>query len=192
MIPASDATSPKASGHFADFNAPEKIMFVSQPKGMYSACFGGLMAARAKVLGAAGVVVDGRFRDVREIQDLGLPVSILCSSISNVLILRRSGWVKEPPLDNYIIQLFARQTSILGSGPFTRASAINEPVQFNDNLWVHADDIIVGDKDGVVCVPPTMVEMVVELCKKRKEQDERVLEAVMRGATMEESMRKFR
>jgi len=32
------------------------------------------MATRAKTVGAAGVVIDGRFRDVAEIQAIGLPV----------------------------------------------------------------------------------------------------------------------
>ena len=49
-----------------------------------------------------------------------------------------------------------------------------------------------GDEDGVVCVPPRLAERVVELCVERKEQDERVLEAVNGGETMEESMRRFR
>ena len=95
-------------------------------------------------------------------------------------------------LMRFSFQLFARETSILGSGGFTRAAAINEPVRFNNELWVHPRDIIVGDEDGVVCVPPELVERVVELCAKRKEQDERVLEAVQGGLTMEESMRRFR
>ena len=74
MVPTADTASLKPSGHFVDFNEKNKIMFIAQPKGMYSACFGGLMAARAHHLGAAAVVVDGRFRDVREVQELGLPV----------------------------------------------------------------------------------------------------------------------
>jgi len=35
------------------------------------------MATRLTKIGAAGVVIDGRFRDVREIQELGFPVSLL-------------------------------------------------------------------------------------------------------------------
>jgi regulator of RNase E activity RraA len=74
MVDAEDTTSPKTPKHFVDASEPEKIMYISQPSGMYSACFGGLMATRAKVVGAAGVIVDGRFRDVAEIQAMGLPV----------------------------------------------------------------------------------------------------------------------
>lgn len=54
---------------------PGKIMYIQQPKDMYSACFGGLMGLRSKTLGAVGVVIDGRFRDVQEMQELGFPVS---------------------------------------------------------------------------------------------------------------------
>ena len=35
------------------------------------------MATRLTKIGAAGVVIDGRFRDVREIQELGFPVTPL-------------------------------------------------------------------------------------------------------------------
>ena len=59
---------------FADMNEEGKIMFIQQPPGMYNAVFGGLMTTRTKHLGAAGVVIDGRFRDIDEIQELKLPV----------------------------------------------------------------------------------------------------------------------
>lgn len=75
MVDAKDQSSPKSPIHFADANESGKIMYIQQPKDMYSACFGGLMGLRSKTLGAAGIVVDGRFRDVQEIQELGLPVS---------------------------------------------------------------------------------------------------------------------
>jgi regulator of RNase E activity RraA len=77
MIDAEDTTSPNPPKHFIDASEPDKIMYISQPNGMYSACFGGLMATRAKVVGAAGIVIDGRFRDIAEIQGIGLPVRII-------------------------------------------------------------------------------------------------------------------
>jgi len=77
MVDARDTSSPNPPKHFADSAEPDKIMYIQQPKDMYSACFGGLMATRLTKIGAAGVVIDGRFRDVREIQELGFPVSLL-------------------------------------------------------------------------------------------------------------------
>lgn len=81
MIDAQDTTSPKPPQHFTDVNEAGKILYIQQPKDTYSACFGGLMAARSKYLGAAGVVIDGRFRDIQEIQDLGLPVRLYVSRV---------------------------------------------------------------------------------------------------------------
>ena len=75
MVESSDTTSRKLATHFADTNEAGKIMYIQQPPGMYSACFGGLMATRSKYLGAAGVVIDGRFRDIGEIQAMGFPVT---------------------------------------------------------------------------------------------------------------------
>ena len=76
MVDAKDSSAPNSPKHFADAAEAGKIMYIQQPKGMYSACFGGLMATRLTQLKAAGVIIDGRFRDVKEIQKIGLPVSL--------------------------------------------------------------------------------------------------------------------
>lgn len=75
MVEMSDTSAPKPSQHFVDFNEAGKIMYIQQPKGLYSACWGGLMSTRAHYLGAQGVIVDGRVRDVGEHQELKFPVS---------------------------------------------------------------------------------------------------------------------
>jgi regulator of RNase E activity RraA len=61
--------------HFADANKEGHIMYIQQPKGLYSACWGGLMSTRAQKLGALGVMVDGRIRDTQEHIDMKFPVS---------------------------------------------------------------------------------------------------------------------
>jgi regulator of RNase E activity RraA len=76
MVEASNTTAPKTAKHFADGIEKDSVVFISQPKGMYSACWGGLMSTRAKYLGAQGVVVDGNFRDINEHRSMGFPVSI--------------------------------------------------------------------------------------------------------------------
>jgi len=75
MIEASNTTAPKTDKHFADGIEKDSVVFISQPKGMYSACWGGLMSTRAKYLGAQGVVIDGHFRDINEHRGMGFPVS---------------------------------------------------------------------------------------------------------------------
>lgn len=96
MVKASDEQSPKLSTHFADANEPGKVMFIHQPKPYYAACFGGLMATRAKGLGAAGIVVDGSFRDIQEIQDMELPLFARKQSILGSHTFTRASEVNVP------------------------------------------------------------------------------------------------
>lgn len=51
-------------------------MYIQQPKGMYSACWGGLMSTRAQKLGSLGTMIDGRMRDTAEHVEMGYPVSL--------------------------------------------------------------------------------------------------------------------
>lgn len=74
MVEAHDNINPKPDQHFADANEAKKVMYIHQPPGMPSACFGSLMAARANHVHAAGIVINGRFRDVQGVQSIGLPV----------------------------------------------------------------------------------------------------------------------
>jgi regulator of RNase E activity RraA len=82
MVEASDADAPKPDKHFADYNQEGHVMYVHQPPGLYSACWGGLMSTRAKHVGAAGVVVNGRVRDIGEHQDMEFPVSPCFSRVA--------------------------------------------------------------------------------------------------------------
>lgn len=80
----------------------------------------------------------------------------------------------------------------MGSNTFTRASEIDIPLQFKDDLWINPGDLLVGDNDGVVVVPPSLVEQVLELCRKRKEIDEKTLNALDAGEPMGPIIAKYR
>jgi len=49
----------------------------------------------------------------------------------------------------------------------------------------------VGDQDGVVVVPPSLVDLVAQLCQERKEMDNKVMEAIEYGELMGDAMKKF-
>lgn len=125
------------------------------------------MSTRARQLGAAGVVVDGRFRDINEHRDLGM-------------------------------SLFARDTSILGSNSFTRASEIGVPVSYElagvegAEVKVEPGDIIVGDVDGVVSIPIEKVEECLQLCQERYDIDEETRTHLERGEEMGPTLQKLR
>lgn len=92
----------------------------------------------------------------------------------------------------FLYQVFARGVSILGSNGFTRAARIDVPVQFEDDLWINPGDIIVGDEDGVVVTPPSLVEQVVELCRARADVDEKMFRALREGAEMGQLIKNVR
>ncbi|KAM0228635.1 hypothetical protein ACHAPO_010607 [Fusarium lateritium] len=161
MVESSDASAPVLDKHFVDHNQDGGIMYIQQPKGLPSACWGGLMSTRAQYLGAKAVVIDGRMRDINEHKEMKFPV-------------------------------FSRGHSILGSNTFTRASLVNVPLQFKRDLWVNPGDVLVGDADGVVVVPPSLIERVAELCQERAEVDEKMFAELRKGAAMGELIKTIR
>ncbi|KAM0281539.1 hypothetical protein ACHAO9_010702 [Fusarium lateritium] len=144
MVESSDKSAPKLEKHFVDHNVEAGVMYI-----------------QAQYLGAQGVVIDGRMRDINEHKQFKFPV-------------------------------FARGQSILGSNTFTRASEVNIPLQFKGDLWIHPGDVLVGDADGVVAVPPSLTEQVVALCQERAEVDEKMFAELRTGAAMGELIRTVR
>ena len=124
------------------------------------------MSTRAHKLGASGVVIDGRFRDIEEHRALNMG-------------------------------LFARGISILGSNTFTRSSELNVPVEFenveiNEKVTINPGDYILGDCDGVVAIPPGVVDECLRLCQERYEIDERTRECLENGDEMGLTIKKLR
>lgn len=98
MVDANDTTSPKPSQHFVDGVTKDSVVFISQPRNLYSACWGGLMSTRAKHLGAQGVVIDGNFRDLNEHREMDFPVGFANKAISlSHNTDQRRCLLKEPP-----------------------------------------------------------------------------------------------
>lgn len=89
-------------------------------------------------------------------------------------------------------QVFARGTSVLGSNTFTRASEINVALQFQGDLWIYPNDILVGDENGVVVVPPSLMEQVVEICQERSEIDGKTFAALRAGEPMGPTIKRLR
>lgn len=59
-------------------------------------------------------------------------------------------------------------------------------------MWVNPGDILVGDADGVVSVPPSLIEQVVALCQERAEIDEKMFAELRNGAAMGDLVRTIR
>jgi 4-hydroxy-4-methyl-2-oxoglutarate aldolase len=79
--------------------------------------------------------------------------------------------------------VFARGLCIRGTGKdFDARGWINAPTLFED-VTVMPGDLIVGDGDGVVCIPRARAEEVVTLSRAREQSEAAVLERLNVGET---------
>ncbi|TRM69515.1 ribonuclease E inhibitor RraA/Dimethylmenaquinone methyltransferase [Schizophyllum amplum] len=173
MVMGSNTSAPKLSGHFVDQAPAGSVIVIDAPLEAKNAVWGGLMSAGAQARGAVGVVISGRCRDLAEHRALGFPV-------------------------------FARGHSTLGQSPFTRPSEVNVPVYIKpvSNLTGSEDtfpaalvtpgDWVVGDEDGVVCVPRDMEEEVVVKALKGREVDDRCMQDIKAGRGVQASFKLHR
>ncbi|KZP22366.1 RraA-like protein [Athelia psychrophila] len=170
MVLASDKTSPKLAEHFVDTATDGSVIVIDAPAETKSAVWGGLMTAGAQARGAVGVIISGRCRDLGEHRAAQFPV-------------------------------FARGHSTLGQSPFTRPAAVNVPIVIAAQgdgaagfaaVRVEPGDWVVGDEDGVVCVPKGMVDDVVKLAGKGREVDARCLEDIKAGKGVQASFKLHR
>ncbi|KAL8959173.1 MAG: hypothetical protein Q9193_003915 [Seirophora villosa] len=152
-------------GHYIDHVPPEHILFVAGPKGTVNALYGGLMSRRAKARAVAGTVVDGRIRDIQEHRDLGYPV-------------------------------FARDTSTVSPQEKLHVGEVNGPVTLQSDeepkIVIRPGDYLMGDVNGVVCLPQHLAEKVLALMPSQVEADERIGVEIDNGGSFAEMSRLHR
>ncbi|KAI0690527.1 ribonuclease E inhibitor RraA/Dimethylmenaquinone methyltransferase [Cytidiella melzeri] len=169
MVLGSDTSAPKLTAHFVDTTPPGSVVVVAAPPQVKNAVWGGLMTAGAQRRGALGVIISGRCRDLSEHRSANFPV-------------------------------FARGYSTLGQSPFTRPSAVNVPVSIAPEgvagafpkAVVNPGDLILADEDGVVFVPPTLVDKVLELAEKGRAIDAKCMEDIRAGCSVQEAFKRHR
>ena len=83
---APDNKIPQGS-HWADVTEAGTVLVIDQPSHHTCAAVGGIMAARMKVNGLKGCIVNGRVRDISELKKSGLPVRLSNPSHSQALSL---------------------------------------------------------------------------------------------------------
>lgn len=81
---------------------------------------------------------------------------------------------------------FARGLSIKGTGKH-QPGVINVPVTFGGCV-IHPGDIVIGDRDGVVIVPPVTLEHALDQSLAREEKETTFKAAIKDGATTAELM----
>lgn len=124
------------------------------------------MSTRARKLGAAGVVIDGRFRDVAEHREMGMGLFARGISILGSNTFTRSSELNVP--------------------------VTYENVEVGEQVVVKPGDYILGDADGVVAVPQDKVEDCVKICQERYAIDEETLKCLEKGEPLGPTIEKLR
>lgn len=158
----------------------DAVIFISQPLPQVNAVYGGLMTLRAQALGAAGVVIDGRVRDLGEHRTLKFPV---CFPYLTGVIFTDS------------CQLFAKSVGTTAGGEVCRPSEVNVPVKLhsqNQAAWIEPGDYIIGDLNGVVRLPQELAEQVLDAIPAVAEADAKCAEGIKAGRSVQEVFKEFR
>lgn len=122
------------------------------------------MTLRAQVLNAAGVVIDGRVRDINEHRSLNLP--LFAKSVGTTA----GGEVCRPSEVNVPVRLHSD----------------------NQDAWINPGDYIIADANGVVCLPKHLAEQVLEAIPAIAEADKKCAEGIKAGRSVQEVFKEFR
>ncbi|KAG8997936.1 hypothetical protein FRB94_007368 [Tulasnella sp. JGI-2019a] len=180
MVLASDKTSPTPKQHFVDAIPEGSVVVISSPfPQARSAVWGGLMTAGAKVRGALGVIIDGRFRDLNEHREAGFPVYARGQSTLGQGTFTRPSELNVP-------------VSVILNPASDMELATGQGLPLHLPVVIQPGDIMVADVDGVVCVPKDMVEGVAERCRIGRQTDDKCMEDIKAGKGVAETFKLHR
>ncbi|KAG2787809.1 hypothetical protein PC116_g998 [Phytophthora cactorum] len=84
MMPITGATVGSGSYDYMDTAEMGQVVVISAPTGISTAVFGGILATASKARNVAGVVTDGRVRDVQELCAMNFPAFATGTSVHGV------------------------------------------------------------------------------------------------------------
>lgn len=125
--------------------------------------WGGLMSGLARTAGVVGAVIDGSCRDTDESRMLDFPIT---AKVSGPRAAHTAYSGRKEPI------------------------GINVPITCG-GVIVQPGDLIVADEIGVAVVPYDQLEEVYALAREQADKEIATREEILKGATVEELLRKF-
>ncbi len=146
-----------------DLGQPGDVIVVDAGGDPNTSVCGGLMGALAKLRGIRAMIVDGAARDTDELEDIRWPI-----------------WTRAVTPSGTHTMFSGRKEEL----------SINVPIQCG-GVVVNPGDFIVADLLGVVVVPLSLAETVVEAAGEQAEREARTRDRVRQGRTVEDLLREF-
>ena len=129
--------------------------------------FGDLLATSFKARGAAGLVIDGGCRDVKDLTAMCFPVWSKAISAKGLVI---DGGVRDDmELTEMKFPVFSRAISARGTVKATLGS-VNIPIVCA-GAPVNPGDVIVADMDGIVVVPARIAQQAADAAEARENNE---------------------
>lgn len=146
-----------------DVAKPGDVVVIDAFSESETSIWGGLMSGLARAAGIVGVVIDGSARDTDEAKMLDFPI-----------------------YSKYVSPRAAH----------TAYSGRKEPIEINTTVvcggvMVKPGDLIVADELGVTVAPAEKLEEIYPIAKKQAEMEEAQRTEILKGATVEELLKKF-
>lgn len=136
-----------------DSLGPGEVLVIEARGERGSGTVGDVLALRAEVLGAAGIVTDGGVRDHSAVRELDIPTF---SGGPHPAVLGR----KHVPWDSDVAVACGGAT-------------------------VQPGDVIVGDDDGVLVIPPALLDGVLDAAVEQEAEEEWIVARVAEGAAVD-------
>jgi regulator of RNase E activity RraA len=151
--------------HWTDIPPPGSIALLQQPSGQISALLGDIVATRLAIRGVAGVIVDGRIRDLTGCGEL-------CAKGS--------------------FAVWSKASSTVGTSLEAKPWSVDVPVEVGGRVVVRPGDFAVLDEaeKGIVVIPKDKLVELAEILPGLKEADEGVLRDVRAGFGLKEAFRR--
>ena len=128
---------------------PGQVLVVDARRQTRAASLGHILATRARVRGAAGIITDGSVRDMRGFEQLDLPTFSAGASPTTNLAL------------HHVVDM-------------------QVPIACAE-VAVYPGDIMVGDRDGVICIPRHLAEGIAADAAEQEHLEEFILELIESG-----------
>ncbi|TIB77986.1 hypothetical protein E3Q23_00938 [Wallemia mellicola] len=151
--------------HFVDLCPEGHILLLCPPENSTNACFGGLLATAAAAQSVAGVVANGRVRDLDELEDSGLTIFAKGTSVCG-------------------------QAPFLA--PVSAGETVEITHPNGHKITIKSGDQLFADRNGVIVVDSTRMNEIEAIAAKSEQTDELCRQALAKGDSVKEVFAKYR